>query len=197
VINRIEQAKGCTKSRVRRFKKEERMSKRVAIFLGIAGLVTLSAIMIRAGVVDLSPTAFDAQDHSSDFKTGWAGWGDYLYRKTGATEVYAEAPINIPHSVLIRYVRFHYMENDASHDVYMALIRTNKYTGQHYDIYGFWTSGASSSITYGTDFSAYPSPSYALTNIEACTYHAGIYCTPEGEDSFKFYGMTIVYDPYP
>jgi len=174
------------------------MSKSVSVIFGLAGLIVLSALMIRAGVITVSAPDFQAEDGSDDFIVAQGGWGDYLYRAADAVETYAVSPINIPTSVLIKYVRFHYMENDASNDAFMAVVRSNKYTGAHNVIYSYWTSGASSSITYATDYSASPSASYALTNIDACNYTGDVYFNGTGGSSaFKFYGMTLVYDPYP
>jgi hypothetical protein len=164
---------------------------------GALCVIFFSSILIKAGVVNISPADFAAEGRSDDYIVAWGGWGDYLYRKTGATDDYAIAPLDIPDSVLIRYVRFHYLDNDASNDIFMCIVRSNKYTGAHNVIYNYTTTGASASITYATDFSASPSPSYALTNVEACSYQADVRIYGEGETYQKVYGMTIVYDPYP
>ncbi len=172
------------------------MSKKAARILGSICLILFST-MVTADVINVSPSAFQAEDGSADFAIASGGWGDYVYRVTGASERYAVAPVDIPHSVLIRYMRVHYMDNDPSNGLFAGITRVNKYTGTHNVIYSFFSAGASTSITFGTDFNASPSPSYALTNLEACSYQCTIATDAIGSSMLKVYGFTIVYDPWP
>jgi len=125
---------------------------------------------------------------------GRSGWGDYVYRSDTSTTNYFYAQLNVPHGAIIKYVRLHYMDDDASNNIAIALVRTNKYTGSSSSLYVIWTSGASSAIQYLDDNSVSPAPSYALTNTDACNYHIYLQLDGKGQNVQRFYGVTVVYE---
>jgi hypothetical protein len=173
--------------------------KKIFTTLGAVCLILLVATLIKAQTVYVPATCFTTQDNSGDWQIGWGGWGDYIWRQTGATETEAVAPVYLPDSVLIRNVRFHFVDNNALNAV-MGITRVNKYTGAHTTVYLVNTTGASSAVRYLTDYTA-PSPSQALTNSGALHWHAFIRYsgtdTSYATATFKFYGITIEYTPYP
>lgn len=176
------------------------MTKRIFAILGAICLILFSSIVIKANLkIDVPATSFFAEDMSNDWVVAWGGWGDFIWRQTGASETFAVAPVYLPDSVLIRNVRFHFIDNNAL-DASFGLTRVNKYTAAHNTVYLVSSSGASTAVRYVTDYSA-PSPSQALTNTGALSWHA--FCSYSGTDAswsgatFQFFGVTIEFTPYP
>jgi hypothetical protein len=144
--------------------------------------------------VTVAPAEFHAVNGAADQLAGRPGWADYVYRTPTSTASEFMAQVDLPHGVIIKYVRMHYLDNDLVNDLAIALVRTNKYNGAVANPYVILSSGASASIRYSDDNLASPAPSYALTNTDVCTYT--IYLDIRGTDSstMRFYGVTIVYE---
>ena len=109
------------------------------------------------------------------------------------------APVYLPDSVLIRNIRAHFIDNNAL-NASIGITATNKYTADHDTIFMVTTSGESSAVRYLTDYSPL-TPGQALTNTGSLAWHAFISYT--GTDTggsaatFKFFGLTIEFIPYP
>jgi hypothetical protein len=158
----------------------------------MACLIFMASIMIHAARITVAPCEFHAVNGLSGQLAGRSGWGDYVYRPSGSTTRQFMAQADLPHNVTINYVRLHFMDNDAVNDMAIAFVRTNKYTGASNTVYLIWTTGASSAVRFMDDFAASPSPSYSLTNIDACNYY--IYLDIEvANTTLRYYGATIVY----
>jgi hypothetical protein len=173
-------------------KKEEYVRKKLGLIL-MATFLLFFASAAFSDRVSVAPAEFHAVNGAADQLAGRSGWGDYVYRTPTSTTNQFMAQVDLPHGVIINYVRMHYLDNDAANDMAIALVRTNKYTGSSSSLYVIWSAGASASIQYSDDFSVSPSPSYALTNTDACSYI--IYLDIRGTDSstMRFYGVTVVY----
>jgi hypothetical protein len=175
-------------------KKEECVRKKLGLILVAAFLLFGASPAFSTDRVTVAPAEFHSVNGAADQLQGQYGWAGYVYRTPTSTTEQFMAQVDLPHGVIIKYVRMHYLDNDASNDIAVALVRTNKYTGGENALYVIWSSGASAAIQYSDDFSVSPSPSYALTNTDACTYT--IYLDIRGTDSstMRFYGVTIVYE---
>jgi len=176
------------------------MTKKIFAILGTICLILFSSIVIKANlIIDVPATSFFAEDMSDDWVVAWGGWGDFIWRQTGATESYAVAPVYLPDSVLIKNVRAHFIDNNALNATF-GITRVNKYTGAHNTVFMVSSSGSSTAVRFVTDYSA-STPSQALTNTGALSWHA--FCLYSGTDAsgttatFKFFGFTIEYTPYP
>jgi hypothetical protein len=170
------------------------MRKRLGFVLGsLCLLLFASQANSVTDRVTLAPAEFHPVNGAAEQLIGRSGWGDYVYRADASTANTFFAQLNVPHGAIIKYVRFHYMDNDASNDMACALVRTNKYTGSTLTIYLIWSTGASSSIQYLDDSSA-PAPSYSLTNTDACNYYIYLELDGKGQSVQRFYGVTVVYE---
>jgi len=172
------------------------MTKRILTSVGVICLVLFASIVIKAAIFDIPPTGFIAEDMSNDFQISWGGWGEYVYRVSGASEYMAVAPVTLPDSYLIRSFRAHFVDNDATNNASIGLVAHNKYTGTRATIFMVTTTGSSTAVRYGTDYSA-PTPAQALTNSGALSWHCFVSYHGTGEANFKCYGCTIEADPWP
>ena len=168
------------------------MRKRLLMILGMVCLFLFISSVVRAEKLSVPVCGFIAQGHQAE-QLQMSPSADYIYRKNTTEDVFF-TPVYLPHGSIIKWIRFHVIDNDSTNDMVCILVRGNKYNGDTSVIYEVWTSGDSSSVRQFTDAS--PSlPAHTLVNNGVCTYLVGIWFNggPSGTDR-KAYGVTIYYE---
>ena len=169
------------------------MRKRLLMIFCMVCLFLFISSVVRAEKLSVPACGFIAEGHQAEQLQMHPRWGDYIYRKD-TTEEYFYTPVYLPHGSIVKWIRFHVIDNDSTYDMLCFLRRVNKYTGTHNGIYGLETSGASSSVRQFTDASPL-NPAHALVNNDVCTYWVEILFDggPSGTDR-SVYSITIYYE---
>ena len=169
------------------------MRKGSLMILGMVCLILFLSSVARADKLSVPGCSFIAQGHQAEQLQINSGIGDLIYRQDNIENNYW-APVYLPHGSIIKWIRFHVVDNDSNYDMQCALFRGNKYTGTFNSIYSIWTSGDTPSLRQFTDASP-SNPACTLVNNDVCTYWIGIVFGggPSGMDRVV-YGITIYYE---
>jgi hypothetical protein len=125
-----------------------------------------------------------------------------IYRCTSTTmpggcSYYFTAPVHLPaNASRIRWVKLHAFDYDTASgkNVYLYLIRVNKYSGQQEVVFKCDTSSVSNETQVLTVTTLTPlSASYSLVNNGVCSYYVYVYIPSATTDNTKLrlYGCTI------
>ena len=169
------------------------MRKRLLMIFCMVCLFLFISSVVRAEKLSVPACGFIAAGHQAEQLQIHASYGAFISRKDTSEWIFF-TPVYLPHGKIIKWMRFHVIDNDPTSEIQCVLNRVNKYTGNANLFYDVSTYGASSSVRQFTDASP-SNPAHALINNDVCTYWIMIAFMGglTGTDK-SVYGVTIYYE---